>query len=319
VLAAGTLRQSREHRLQVLPLAGARFPADPRTFDLVHLHSLALAELGLELHRRFGLRIVYTVHSLIARELDPGPVARLWSAVQESLLAICHELVFLSSAERSAALATRPELAAHSSVIANAVPAPPPAVPHDRRSQGPIVFAGRFTGSKGVALLAEIVPRLVALHPVQVVIAGGHGDDAGEQTIGRLAASCPQVVVRGWLPRAELDRLFAGAALVLVPSRYEPFGLVALEAMRMGAPVLAAAVGGLCETVGPASGGCLVYSDDPEQWTAQALAILNNPQLSRSLACRGPRWAARFSPRRIASRLTAVYARAIKGASSSCS
>lgn len=198
-------------------LAGPHFPLDIRGGDIVHLHSLALAELALELTGRFALPLVYTAHSLIEREL--GAEARSWAALQQRLFRAADAVIFVSRAEREAVPHVK---RAH--VLHNGLP-PLPSGRYDE--DGPVVFAGRYTYSKGLDVvldLAEVIPR-------ELILAGGHGDSDLE----RRAASCSV----GWLPQDALHALFARAALVLMPSRYEPFGMVALEAMRAGAPLLA--------------------------------------------------------------------------------
>jgi len=289
---------------RVLPLSGARFPVDPGSFDVVHLHSLALAELAFELNRRFRLPLVYTAHGLIHREAGPSPTTDFWSAVQRRVMALSRRVVFLSPAEREAALGLDPRLAARATVIPNGLPGPRP-----RRGPapagGPLVFAGRFAGSKGLAVLAAAAPRILERYPGRLVLAGGHGDAAGRRAVRRLRQVCGQrCQVAGWLGPRALDELLAGASLVLVPSVYEPFGQIALEAMAAGAPVLAAAVGGLVEVVGPGSGGRLVAGHEPDAWAAAALEVLGDPAEHGRLRRRGPRYvAARFPIGAVARRL----------------
>lgn len=282
-------------RLAVHPLSSRHCPIDPRDCDLVHLHSLALSEFALELRRRLGLPLVYTAHALVHRELAGRDQARFWSAVQTAVLAASDHVVFLSAAERSAALALLPDLATRSSSIPHGLP-PPAADRPGPNVDGPVVFAGRFTWSKGVDLLAAVIPRVQRRRRCRFILAGGHGDGAGERVVREVADRFSAVCrLRGWLDRDELEALFAGAGLVLVPSRYEPFGLVALEAMRLGAPVLAAGVGGLAESVRPDSGGRLVEGHDPETWSAALLELLAAPSLLAELRRRGPGYvAARF-------------------------
>jgi glycosyltransferase involved in cell wall biosynthesis len=110
----------------------------------------------------------------------------------------------------------------------------------------------------------------------------------------------------GWLSASGVERLFARAGLMLVPREYEPFGMVALEAMRAGA----AKTGGLAEVACPGSGAILVDSHDPREWLESAIAVLENHELSSVLRCRGPPWTTRhFSEIKIASQLLrCVYA-----------
>lgn len=290
-------------------LCGASFPTDPCGFDWIHLHSLALAELALELRRRTGTPLAYTAHSVLALELAHQPGTDRLIAAQNQLMQMCDAVVFLSRSEHEAALQVLPELSARSVVIGNAVPPPPE--PTGPWRDGLVVFAGRFSRTKGIATLCGLLPRLRAKWPGLFVLAGGHGDHESCRQVQALAAqlgsSCH---LPGWLSEDRLERLFARASLVLVPSEYEPFGMVALEAMRMGAPVLAARTGGLAEVAAPGSGAMLVGSRDPGDWLEHSTALLGNRELSGELRRRGPKWSARhFSETKIASQLLrCVYA-----------
>jgi glycosyltransferase involved in cell wall biosynthesis len=309
-------RASSVGRLSVSPLSSRRFPVDPRGFDLVHVHSLALAELALELRRRTALPLVYTAHSLVAEELRWGgadaAVARSWGTVQERLLAASDRVVFLSAAERAAAVRLFPALAERSVVVPNGLSPSDPVsstVTCPAPAGGPVVFAGRFARSKGIELLGDIVAAVLAeparFGPARFVLAGGHGDATGERVLRDLLRRHPAACAAGgWLSRDRVETLLASAALVLVPSLYEPFGLVALEAMRAGAPVLAADVGGLRDVVTQGSGGRLVGSRDPERWATEVHQILASPETRALLRERGPRHVrAHFDSSRIAGRL----------------
>jgi glycosyltransferase involved in cell wall biosynthesis len=123
--------------------------------------------------------------------------------------------------------------------------------------------------------------------------------------VAELAARLPGACrVVGWLPRPSVDELLGRARLVLVPSRYEPFGMVALEAMRLGTPVLAAATGGLPAVVTDESGGRIVGSRDPSAWCAAIVQLLESPTLHQELSRRGPPYVAhRYDPARLAAGL----------------
>jgi glycosyltransferase involved in cell wall biosynthesis len=237
-------------------LAGARFPLEIRDDDIVHLHSLALAELALELKRRFGLPLVYTAHSVIERELGAG--ARAWAALQQRVFGVADAVIFVSRAEREAV----PELE-RARVLHNGLP---PLPPGSYDEDGPIVFAGRYTHNKGLDIVLDLAERI----PREFILAGGHGD----ADLERRAASRSV----GWLAPDALHALLASAAMVLMPSRYEPFGMVALEAMRAGAPLLASDA--LREVAPPES----IVSGD---WSEAVSRLLDDRERRRAMHARG--------------------------------
>jgi starch synthase len=112
-----------------------------------------------------------------------------------------------------------------------------------------ISSVGRIVAQKGSDLLAEVLPRLVRGSDAQVVIAGT-GDEA---IMAKLRAAVQKVAGRavyvGAASEALVHRIFAGSDVVLVPSRFEPCGLVQLYAQRYGAAPVARATGGLVDTI----------------------------------------------------------------------
>jgi 1,4-alpha-glucan branching enzyme len=274
----------------VRPLTPRRCPVRPGEFDLVHLHSLPLSGLAFEIRRRFGLPVVYTAHSLLHAELpDTSSGAQEWARLQAAVMRSSDAVIFLSAAERAAAVERDGDLASRSRVLPNGVTSPPSLQPSEPAPPAPIVFAGRFAWSKGIDLVGAIVRRLADSPELRFVLVGGHGDDMGTAVVDDLSTSyqaCCRVL--GWVDHDRLDALFCEAGLVLVPSRYEPFGMVAVEAMRMGAPVLAADVGGLPEVVTETSGGRLIRSRDPKDWCRAILELMSSPRALAALRCRGP-------------------------------
>jgi 1,4-alpha-glucan branching enzyme len=274
--------------VQVVKVGPGDAVPDVAAADWIHLHSLPLAELALDLRRRLGARLACTVHTQPWLELADDPRRRFWLDTQTRLLAACDRVVFLSAAELASARALFPSLPP-ALVIPNGVP-PPPAAIAGREERRGVVFAGRFAVSKGVLLLEEVVRRLRRTSDVPFVIAGGHGDAEGTAAVRRLAECCE---VTGWLPREQLDERFMRARLALIPSRYEPFGLVALEAMRVGTPVLAANVGGLRESMREGSGGVRLDSSDPRDWASAIERILAGGVEWERLHRQGPLFVAR--------------------------
>ena len=282
---------------KVVPLPRSHFPVDPASYDVIHVHSLRLASLALELRRRFRRHLVATVHGMPRLELESSERARHWADVQKRLLLGCDRVLFLSRAEARAGTRWLPEIATRARVVPHGLPVP--ADPRwDRDPEGPVVFAGRFTASKGIERIGELAEKSRG----PWVAAGGRADRTGKRVRRRLAAN-ERCDLPGWLPRPELEFLLRTARLVVAPSRYEPFGLLALEAMALGTPVLTSDVGGFRDTVRQTSGGRRCRTDDTAAWRTRLGSLLEGGEAAE-LGRRGPAWVAeRFDPERRAAQL----------------
>jgi D-inositol-3-phosphate glycosyltransferase len=111
--------------------------------------------------------------------------------------------------------------------------------------------------------------------------------------------------------RAELATWYRAADVVAVPSYNESFGLVAVEALASGTPVVAAAVGGLPVAVGDA--GILVDSHDPDRWADELGRLVGDPGLRAELSARAVVHAKGFSWEHTVDQLQQVYAAACRG------
>jgi D-inositol-3-phosphate glycosyltransferase len=109
------------------------------------------------------------------------------------------------------------------------------------------------------------------------------------------------------LPQARLADVYAAADVVLVPSRSESFGLVALEAQACGTPVVAAGVGGLRFVVRDGQTGYLVEGHDPSDHAERMLQILRDPALADRLGVAAAREALRFTWDATATELNGIY------------
>jgi alpha-1,3-rhamnosyl/mannosyltransferase len=140
----------------------------------------------------------------------------------------------------------------------------------------------------------------------QLVLTGGRGPDEElvQERIRQLGLT-GRVQRPGRVDSATLEALYAAASAVVVPSRYEGFGLPVLEAMVRGRPVVAARSGSLPEVAGPDD---LVDPDDVTAWAGAMQAVLTMSDRSRAARVGAGRdRAARFSPERTASALVAAY------------
>ena len=112
----------------------------------------------------------------------------------------------------------------------------------------------------------------------------------------------------GWTGDDVLHSLYRIADLCLVPSIYEPFGLVALEAMASGCPCIVADTGGLREVVPHEEAGLRFRARDPEALAEMAVRVLGDDQLGKRLVSEGLQHIRRFDWADIAERTAEVYA-----------
>jgi 1,4-alpha-glucan branching enzyme len=144
-----------------------------------------------------------------------------------------------------------------------------------------VLFVGRLERVKGVELLLEAAALVVKEIPsARFLLAGGsHPTLPANNLDARIRHYSLQnnVVQLGQLPRKDLDVLYGRARLCVVPSHYESFGLVALEAMAAGLPVVGTRTGGLPEVIEDTKTGLLVAPGDAAGLAAAITKLLRNP------------------------------------------
>ncbi len=269
-------------------LALARVAAAAREVDLVHTHLWA----G-DLWGRLGGMLAG--RPLVRSEHNTSPDSRLRGWVTRALDPRTGAVVAVSAAAARSLAGSREVL-----VIPNGVDTrrfgrapwrPGPA--------GRVLGLGRLVRQKGFDVLVEAAARVPGL-AVDLV---GEGEERP-----RLAA--PHVHLHGWVP--DVAPWLARAEMIAIPSRWEGFGLVAVEAMASGVPVVASRVDGLEEVVG--SAGLLVPPEDPAS-LARALGLLAaDADLRAELARRGLARAADFDVRATVAAYEDLYSGLVKSA-----
>jgi len=168
--------------------------------------------------------------------------------------------------------------------------------PAERDGTGPVLFVGRLVERKGVAHLIEAIARLGrGDEGARLEIVGDGPERPGlEALAGRLGVAS-RVVFRGKIPPDELQASYARAAVCVLPSVLdargdtEGLGVVLLEAMNHGTPVIASRVGGIPDIVEDGVSGLLVPPGDADALAAALRRLRDDPVLARRLGEAGRR------------------------------
>ena len=174
-----------------------------------------------------------------------------------------------------------------------------------------VLYVGRVVYEKGAHVLVEAFARILAEYPSAKLVVTGDGPNlpavrARASQLG-IANRC---YFTGFVPLDVRNRLFMVADVAVFPSLYEPFGIVALEAMAAGAPVVVAKVGGLAEVVEHAETGILVYPGDVGSLAWGVLHTLQHPEWAKLRAANAYRVAvSQYSWQSIARQTIDVYDR----------
>ncbi len=187
----------------------------------------------------------------------------------------------------------------------------------ERTARHRIVAVGPLIPRKGFDTVIQALP---AIPDTEYVIVGGpvHGRLDADPEVRRLRALArrlgvaDRVTFTGALPRADMPVMLRSADVVTCTPWYEPFGIVPLEAMACGVPVVASAVGGMRDTIVHDVTGRLVTPRMPRECAEAVSALLHDSFLGRSLGLSGrDRACARYSWDRIATDTLRIYERLV--------
>jgi glycosyltransferase involved in cell wall biosynthesis len=272
--------------------------------DLVHAHWWVPG--GLQAYASGRRPLVTTLHGTDVRLALANPAARLLAA---RVLRASAAITAVSGWLRDQAAGIVPELAekirvAPMPVDTAAFSPPEPGSPRDE-----LLFVGRLDAQKGLEDALRALPEL----PGRRLRVVGSGPD--EAALRKLAADLGVAGRIDWepyLPMAELAGRYRRAAALLVPSRAEGLGLVAVEAQLSGTPVVAAAAGGLPDVVADGRTGRTFPPGEPRVLARVVTELLADPGHAATLAEEGRRRALEhFSPDAAADAYASVYAEAL--------
>jgi D-inositol-3-phosphate glycosyltransferase len=260
--------------------------------QVLHANYWLSAESAMQLQQRLGIPFTVTFHTLARVKNaagDPEPRSRELAEqrIVDSAAGIC-----------AASPADIDDLAHLYGADPNRVALVPPGVVHAFFSPGSkrgarwalgfddgplLLFIGRIQPLKGADVAVQALAEL-GREDVRLVLVGGPSGPQGEsemQRVRNLAAArgmSSRVHFVEPQPHHILATYYRSADAVLVPSRSESFGLVALEAAACGRPVVAADVGGLRYIVADGASGVLVPGRDPTRWAHSIGGILDDPE-----------------------------------------
>ncbi|MGV9787375.1 glycogen synthase [Streptomyces sp. NPDC003435] len=271
--------------------------------DLVHSHTWYAGLAGHLAKLLYGIPHVTTAHSLEplrpwkAEQLGGGYALSSWA--ERTAIESADAVIAVSGAMRDDILACYPALDADRvHVVHNGIDTrlyrPDPGTDALRRhgidpERPYVLFVGRITRQKGVPQLLRAVREID--RETQVVLCAGAPDtpeidrEFREHYQELSAVRAGVFWIPQMLPRAEVVQLLTHAAVFVCPSVYEPLGIVNLEAMACGTPVVASRVGGIPEVVDDGRTGLLVDADaDFEANLARALdTVLADPVAARRM------------------------------------
>ncbi|MBF7081907.1 glycosyltransferase family 4 protein [Desulfallas sp. Bu1-1] len=147
-----------------------------------------------------------------------------------------------------------------------------------------VFYVGRLVREKGVQVLLDAVPMILAQVPNTKFIISGKGPCLNElQNQASRLGIADRLYFTGYIDEYTRNSLYSWADVAVFPSLYEPFGIVALEAMAARTPVVISDTGGLSEIVTHNYDGLKAYPGNPRSLADMILRILHNPQLAQQL------------------------------------
>jgi glycosyltransferase involved in cell wall biosynthesis len=275
---------------------------------IVHIHSTfagAVSRPAILLSGR-NPQIVYCPHGWVFAMEIPQWKRKLFSLIEKCLVPLTDAIVNISHTDHKLALSTG--IRADKMVtIRNGIAAHPPLGHAPRiefqKNRINLIFVGRHDRQKGLDYLLDVFSRanVPGLH-LHVV-----GAPVVESAVGLAAADTPSnVTFYGWQPRDEVSKMIACADALIMPSRWEGFGLVALEAMRLGKPVLASRRGALPEIIEDGKTGLLFDLERRSELADILSGVKKNTLVEMGVAARDE-FQRTFTSERLNAELVSLY------------
>ncbi|MDG4831789.1 glycosyltransferase family 4 protein [Solwaraspora sp. WMMD1047] len=295
-------------------------------YDIIHAHDWLVAHTAVTLKEHLNLPLITTIHATEAGRHQgwlPDDLNKTihsvehWLSHESTRLIVCSEYMRQQVGHLFDVSPERVDVVPNG-VDDRAWHARPRAVASARKrfaGDGPLIgYAGRLVYEKGVQHLMHAVPQLRDRHPgLRVVIAGDGPYRAELQEEARRLKLERTVRFAGFMTASQLPAVLGATDATVVPSLYEPFGMVALEAAAAGAPLAVAATGGLAEIVEPGVTGVTFPHSNPDALAGAVGSLLADEVFARRVARRARSMVSeRYGWTTIAGRTAAGYAAAVR-------
>ncbi len=291
-------------------------------YDLMHSHYWLSGWVAEELRRRWGLPHIASFHTLgeVKNRARLGEhETELRIETEKGVIAGADQVIAFSPHERDQIIQLYDGLPSKIKVIPAGVD-PGMFQPLDRMEarrklgisdSNILLYVGRIEPLKGLDVLLQAVACLKERGGLRLLVIGGDGQSDGEVArLGSLAAElgiAEVVTFMGTVEHETLPLFYNAADICVVPSYYESFGLVAIEALACGIPVVASSVGGLVTTVRDGETGYLIPQHRPEAFAQRLDWLLSDGELRRRLGAAARASVARYSWPLIAQQVLDAY------------
>lgn len=254
--------------------------------DLIHLHSVQGLDIAKHFKETYGIPVIYTSHSIGIIEAETTDRDRNYvNHQQDAIYELADTITCPSNMEKQRFILYYPQHREKIEVIPNGIDIKKMR-PKKKIIPNRLLYVGRTAKSKGIETLIQSMPLILRKLPNTVLHIVGHGSTASSKRMAKLIARHRikrNIVFHPWIPQEELFRFYHQCTLVIVPSYYESFGMVMLESMAHGTPVVATTAVGAAENISRS----VVLKVPPKDTKTLAEAILRLAKDRSSLIERG--------------------------------